>query len=208
MVSLIDALEETTDGSATEAESTHRRCIASGVSRPMAEMVRFVVGPDDCIVPDVDGRLPGRGLWLSAVRDMIETAASKRLFAKAARGTVTVPANLADTVADLLRRRCLNHLGLARRAGLVAAGAEKVRAQIASGRTGALLEAADGSLQERQKLTSLAPGVPVIDTFTTHELGAALGRESVVHVALMKGALTARIRDDAARYYGMMRTRN
>jgi uncharacterized protein len=183
----------------------NRRCIATGESLPVARLVRFVVGPDNVLVPDVEGRLPGRGLWLSADRSMIETAASKRMFAKAARGNVTVAADLADQVADLLKRRCLNHLGLARRAGLVAAGAEKVRAQIATGRTAALFEAADGSLPERRKFVALAPNVPIVDAFTGAELGASLGRDAVVHVALLPGRLTATLLDDAVRYGGVRR---
>lgn len=191
-----DAVETAADG------TLHRRCIASGQSTPVSQMVRFVVGPDAQIVPDVDNRLPGRGLWLSANRDMIETATSKRLFSKAARSNVTVPANLADVVAELLRRRCLNHLGLARRAGLVTAGGEKVRAEIAAGRAAVLLEAADGSLPERRKFTALAPDAPVVDMFTSSELGATLGRDNVIHVALAKGRLTRTLLDDAARYDG------
>ena len=200
------AAPETDDGLDTDGPSADgtmfRRCIASGASAPAARMVRFVVGPDALIVPDVDNRLPGRGLWLSADRDMVETAASKRLFAKAARSNVTVPANLADLVADLLRRRCLNHLGLARRAGLVTAGGEKVRAQITAGRVAVLLEAADGSPPERRKFTALAPQAPVVDAFTSSELSAALGRDNVIHVALAEGRLTRTILDDAARYGG------
>jgi ribosomal protein L7Ae-like RNA K-turn-binding protein len=107
---------------------------------------------------------------------------------------------LADTVAELLKRRCLNHLGLARRAGLVAAGAEKVRAQIATGRTAALFEAADGSRDERDKMVALATDVPIVDVFTGAEMGAALGRDAAVHVGLLPGALTARLLEDAARY--------
>jgi len=181
----------------------NRRCIASGESLPVGELVRFAVGPDDMIVPDVDGRLPGRGLWLRAERDMIETAAQKRLFAKAARANVSVPPDLADTVADLLRRRCLNHLGLAQRAGLVASGAEKVRAQIATGRTAALMEASDGSVAERQKMSALVSGVPVVDVFTSAELGSALGRDMAVHVALLPGRLTETVLADAGRYRGV-----
>ena len=184
----------------------NRRCIASGESRPIAQLVRFVVGPEDTIFPDVDQRLPGRGLWLSADRSMIETAATKRLFSKAARQNVQTPPDLADTVADLLKRRCLNHLGLARRAGLVAAGAEKVRTQIASGRTAVLLEAADGSMPERAKITALAPTLPVVDLFTGSELGAALGRDAVVHVAMLPGRLTAMLVEDAGRYAGVRRS--
>ena len=186
-----------------EAEGPFRRCIVTGDSLPQESLVRFVVGPDGAIVPDIDQRLPGRGLWLRAERGMIEAAASKRAFAKAARSNVTVAPDLADTVAELLRRRCLNHLGLARRAGLVAAGAEKVRAQIATGRTAALFEAADGSPQERQKITALAPSLPVVDAFSGAELGAALGRDAAVHVALLGGPLTEGLIADAARYAGM-----
>jgi predicted RNA-binding protein YlxR (DUF448 family) len=202
----------TRDGSIAERSAapggTERRCIASGENLPTTRMVRFVVGPDGAIVPDVDNRLPGKGLWLSANRDMVETAAAKRLFAKAARSNVTVPANLPDMVADLIRRRCLNHLGLARRAGLVTAGGEKVRAQIASGRVAVLLEAADGSLPERRKLTALVPHAPVVDVFTSSELGAALGRDAVTHVGLADGRLTRTILDDATRYRGLAGTRS
>lgn len=196
---------ESTLEAADLEKGPNRRCIATGESLPIAKLVRFVVGPHDVLVPDVDGRLPGRGLWLSADRSMIETAASKRMFAKAARGHVTVAADLADTVADLLKRRCLNHLGLARRAGLVTAGAEKVRAQIATGRTAALFEAADGSLPERRKFVALAPHVPIVDVFTGAELGTALGRDTAVHVALLPGRLTATLLEDAARYGGVRR---
>ena len=195
------------DDDAENERGPNRRCIASGESLPIERLVRFVVGPGDVLVPDVVGRLPGRGLWLSAERAMIETATSKRMFAKAARRNVSVAADLADVVAELLKRRCLNQLGLARRAGLVAAGAEKVRAQINTGRTAALFEAADGSAQERRKFVALVPHVPLVDLFTSAELGAALGRDVAVHVALLPGRLTTALLEDAARYRGVRSTR-
>ncbi len=195
------------DDDAENERGPNRRCIASGESLPIERLVRFVVGPGDVLVPDVVGRLPGRGLWLSAERAMIETATSKRMFAKAARRNVSVAADLADVVAELLKRRCLNQLGLARRAGLVAAGAEKVRAQINTGRTAALFEAADGSPQERRKFVALVPHVPLVDLFTSAELGAALGRDVAVHVALLPGRLTTALLEDAARYSGVRSTR-
>ena len=197
---------DTDEATSRSGKTGMRRCIASGAVVPTESLVRFVVGPDSTLVPDIDNRLPGRGLWLSAHRDMVEKAASKRLFAKVARRNVTIPANLADTVAELLRRRCLNHLGLARRAGLVTAGREKVRAQIAAGRVALLLEAVDGSLPERRKLAAMVPRAPVVDLFTSTELGTAVGRDAAVHVALADGRLTRTIFDDAARYRGFRRT--
>ena len=184
-------------------EDTIRTCIASGEEHPKDEMIRFVVGPDDVVVADVAGRLPGRGLWLSAKRDMIETAAAKRLFSKAAHQSVHVPDNLVDTVSELLKRRCLDTLGLARRAGLTAIGADKVRAQAATGKTAVLVEAADGSRAEREKMMAAARGAILIDTFERSDLGAAIGREEVVHIGLANGGVTKAFVAEVARYEGV-----
>jgi hypothetical protein len=187
------------------APDTIRRCLASGEERPVAGMIRFVVGPDDALVPDLEERLPGRGLWLSARRDMIETAVAKRLFAKAAHCAVAVPEGLSDRLADLLKRRCLDTLGLARRAGLVTFGADRVREALAAGGVGVLVEAEDGSPAERRKFVALAGGVPVVDVLTRGELGAALGRDDAVHVAIARHRLAAAFQAEAARYAGVRR---
>jgi hypothetical protein len=41
-------------------------------------MFRFVVSPDGVLIPDLAGKLPGRGIWLSASRDVIEGANGAR----------------------------------------------------------------------------------------------------------------------------------
>ncbi|MBT5309011.1 MAG: DUF448 domain-containing protein, partial [Rhodospirillaceae bacterium] len=103
-----------------------RRCIVSGEMRPKAEMLRFVVAPDGDVVADIEEKLPGRGFWLSADRDVIHTASARNLFAKAARAKANAPDDLADRVEALLARRCLDQIGLARRAGIAVAGFGKV----------------------------------------------------------------------------------
>lgn len=179
-----------------------RRCFVSGERRPVETMIRFVVGPGEEIVADLAGRLPGRGLWLSAGRDMIETAAAKRLFSKAARRSVIVPDGLSDLVAAGLKRRCLDRLGLARRAGLVAVGFEQVRAEAKAGRVAVVLEAAEGSLEGRRKITALAPTAPVVDLFSGADLGAALGRDRTVHASLAPGGVTDALVREVERYRG------
>ncbi len=84
------------------ANSPQRRCIVTGEVRERAGLLRFVVGPDGVLVPDVEARLPGRGLWLTPRRDIVERAVAKRLFARAARGPVSVPAEFADRIEALL----------------------------------------------------------------------------------------------------------
>lgn len=174
------------------ADASVRRCIVSGESLPKDQMIRFVAGPDGSVVADLDGKLPGRGLWLSARRDMIETATRKRAFARAARRALTTPPDFADQIALMLRRRCLDTLGFARRAGLVTAGFDKVKAEAKAGRVLMLLEASDGADDGRRKLTALVPKAPVIDLFSGAELATILGRDHVVHVALLAGPLAQR----------------
>jgi len=171
-------------------------------------MLRFVVDPEHRIVIDVDGKLPGRGLWLSADRDMLHTACAKNLFARAARSQVKVPEDLAERVEEQLVRRCLSHIGLARRAGQAIAGFEKVEAWLKSGKgVGLLLAASDGSEQGRAKITSLARALAakasLVDSLDSAELGAAFGRDKAVHAVLAKGRLAGKLLVDASRLKGL-----
>src|SRR6478609_5989709 len=112
-------------GPATHAAaSRQRRDLVSGQVRDEAELIRFVVGPDGAVVADLGRKLPGRGLWVAADRASVETAARKGLFSRAAKMKVAAPADLADRVDVLLRRRLLDGLGLAKRAGALTFGYE------------------------------------------------------------------------------------
>jgi predicted RNA-binding protein YlxR (DUF448 family) len=180
----------------------HRRCIVSGAVKPSGEMIRFVVGPDGSVVPDIETRLPGRGLWLSAGRDMVNTASVKNLFAKAFRRKVMVPADLADRIEGLLLKRCLDLIGLARRAGQAVVGFEQVRGELKAGRGAILLAAADGAADGRDKIRALAPGLPLVDLLSSGELGAVFGRDQAVHALLARGRLAERLRLEAGRLAG------
>jgi len=185
-----------------------RRCLASGEVRPKRELLRFVVAPDGALVPDVAERLPGRGLWLSPRRDMIDLACARNLFAKAAKAPVRVPSDLAEQVAGLLRRRCLDLLGLVRRGGQAACGHEAAALWLSGGKAALLLQAVDAAEGGRQKLRALARAhdVPVIEVFRAEELGQALGRDALVHVALAEGGATARLNEELARLGALVRS--
>lgn len=181
-----------------------RRCVLSGAVRPKDEMVRFVVSPSDEIVADVDERLPGRGFWLSADRDMLMKAGAKHVFAKAARRSVRVPDDFADQVEGALVRRCLSLVGLARRAGQAVIGYEKSRAWLKSGRAGIIVAASDGSAASRAQLEALADSAP-ITVLRADELGAAAGRERAVHMVVSPGRLADSLKREAKRLAGFRR---
>ena len=184
-------------------ESPERRCIASGEVRPKDQLLRFVIGPEDRVVLDLSGTLPGRGLWLSARRDMIEKACARNLFARAAKSSARVPEDLPEQVEQALRRRCLDLLGLARRAGQAVAGFDKVRAWLASGKAAVLIEASDGGADGRSKISAVGrgvtPGLPIVELFDAAMLGQTMGRDRAVHVAMTPGRLSQRFLAEAGR---------
>jgi predicted RNA-binding protein YlxR (DUF448 family) len=183
-------------------KGTERRCFVTGEVRPRDRLVRFVVDPEGAVVPDVDGRLPGRGLWLTAARDIVERACRKKLFARAQRGPVAVPDDLADRVERLLARRCIELIGLARRAGQLTAGFDQVAETLRAGRAGLLIEAADAAPGGAGRLRALGTGLPVICVLSADELGMALGRDRAVHLAVAPGRLAGRLVAEAARLAG------
>jgi predicted RNA-binding protein YlxR (DUF448 family) len=183
----MDTLDE-----AAEA-SPERRCIVTGEVRPQAGLIRFVVSPEGAIVPDIAHRLPGRGLWLTARRDIVVEAVAKRRFAHAARRPVSVDDGLADRVETLLVKRCHDLIGLARRAGHARMGFVKVEQMLA---------AVDGGADGRAKLRARAPNVPERAVLTATELGLAFGREHVVHVAVARGGFAETLAAELGRLGG------
>lgn len=172
-----------------------RRCVASGETRKEEELLRLAIGPDDVLVPDVAAKLPGRGMWISADRQSIDTAIARKAFHRSAGRQVKVPDGLADQFETLLEARALDLLGLARRAGDLALGFDAARLALKAARPAWRLEASDGASDGRGKLDRLAAAawgdIPVAACFSAEQLGAATGRGSVVHGVLLTGAQSA-----------------
>ncbi len=190
-------------GRRRERDTPERRCIATGRTRPRSELVRFVIGPDDSVVPDIPGKLPGRGIWVSAERAALEKAARKGLFARAARRPVAVPEDLAGTVETLVAQRVIELISLARKGGRAVAGFEKVRGWLEDATATVLIQARDGSARGKTKLRppDPAPGCATsfVGCLNASEIGLAFGREHVIHAALAAGGLTPRVIEDATR---------
>jgi uncharacterized protein len=165
-------------------------------------LLRFVIGPDGAIVPDIEARLPGRGLWLLSRRDIVERAVAKRVFARAARRPVEIPQGLADRIEALLVRRGCDTLGLARRAGLAVVGFERVSDAVRRGDAALLLLALNGAEAGRRKLAALARGIASATVLSADELSGAFARERAVFVAVGPGPLSSRLLVDLRRLAG------
>lgn len=184
-------------------DEPERKCIVSGESQPKGGLIRFVLGPDDMVVPDLLGRLPGRGIYVAADRAALTKAAAKGLFARAARAPAKAPADLATMVEGLLVRRVLDLLSLARKAGDAVTGYEKVKDWLVKGTATVLIQASDGSERGKSKLRPPEKTGLFIGCLTAQEMGLAFGREHAIHGALAAGGLSDRVVEEAARLAGL-----
>lgn len=184
-------------------DGPERRCIATGVSGDPARMIRFVVGPEGQAVPDVSGKLPGRGIWVSSDKDALKAAVKKNAFSRSAKTQVILPDDLIAQTEALLARRLVDLISLARKAGQAVAGFEKVKSALETDQARVLLQASDGSERGKSKLRS-PPGKDVfIGCLTAQELGLAFGRESVIHGALTAGGLSKQVIAEGIRLKGV-----
>jgi len=185
-----------------------RTCIATGETGAPERMIRFVVGPEGDVVPDLARRLPGRGLWVKAERAAVERAVAKNLFARAARASVKPASDLAERVERLLLERALADLSRARRAGRAVAGFVKVEQMVGQRRAGLLVVAdeADGDGLGKLKAASRENGLSIARLGDAAALGGIFGREQAVYVAVARddagGAFIERIEAGAARWRG------
>lgn len=186
--------------------SRERRDLVTGEVMAEERLIRFVVGPDSTVVPDLARKLPGRGMWVAADRLSVATAARKSLFARSAKTKLTASVDLAEQVDALLARRVLDSLGLAKRAGDLVSGFEKVAAALTAGRAAWLVEAKDGAPDGRRKILAAARKSPkpphLMGVYTALELGLALGRENVIHTAFLAGRGADRWTFDVLRLSG------
>lgn len=198
---MTDAIDVAAEGEEMTSP-TLRRCIVTRQALEKPAMIRFVLDPDGHVVPDLKEKLPGRGLWVTADREVLAQAAAKNAFAKAARQSAKVPADLVERVAELAKREVAELIGLARKSGQLRAGFEKVQIALQGGRVRVLIAAKDGAEDGRGKLARLASsvasvsgrsGVEICAPLTAAELAQALGREHAVHAAIAESGIAERI---------------
>ncbi len=175
-----------------------RRCALTRARRPKDELIRFVLGPDGVVVPDLKEKLPGRGVWLTAAHDTVAEAAKRNVFARALKTQAKPVPDLAALVDRLLTEAALGAFALANKAGEVVFGHAKVEEALVKAPVLALVHAREAAEDGCRKLDGKAraarDGVPIpaLSTLGTDELGLASGRTNVIHAALIQGGAARR----------------
>ena len=183
-------------------EETTRMCALTRAEKPVAELIRFVLGPDGVLVPDTEAKAEGRGVWISLSRDAVAEAVKKKVFARSLKTEVRLPDDLPGLTQLRLEQRYLSALGMARKAGQLTFGATKVRSLIETGNLIALITATDAAQDGRSKMVGPLKAlhyaaeeeeiagfeVPHFELLSSEQMGLALGLENVIHAALTRGA--------------------
>jgi predicted RNA-binding protein YlxR (DUF448 family) len=175
------------------AHELERMCVATRTVKPVADMIRFVIGPDGEAVPDLKRKLPGRGVWVTATQEALGDAIKRKALVRGFKREVRLPADLVARTENLLERAVLDALAIASKAGLVATGFTRVETALAQGQVVAVLHAAEAAPDGVRKLEGArrrhpqAVPIVVIGALTSAQLDLALGRPNVIHAALLAG---------------------
>jgi uncharacterized protein len=174
-----------------------RLCAVTRQVKPVSEMIRFVLGPQGDVVPDLKRKLPGRGIWITASGGDLAEAVKRGAFARGFGHPVKIPDDFVQVTERLLERSALDALAIAGKGGQVVAGYGKVEAALLRGQPVAVIHASDAAADGVRKLEALRRQMQeagrktgLIAGFSSAQLDLALGRSNVIHAALLVGPAT------------------
>jgi len=192
------------DDVARDERGPERTCILTRNAAPRDSLIRLALSPEGEILPDVRAKAPGRGAWIGVDRAALEDAVKKgKLKAALSRafqtGDLRIPDDLAGRIETALRQAALDRLGLEARAGTLLTGAERIETACRKGEVRLLLHAADAGEDGNRKLDQAfrvggGDGQGLVIPAERPTLSLALGRQNVVHIALIDRGAAARVR--------------
>ncbi|MBO5997519.1 MAG: DUF448 domain-containing protein [Alphaproteobacteria bacterium] len=181
-----------------KAVDGERRCLVSGEPRPREALIRFALGPDNVVYPDLAEKLGGRGVWISADKKVLQTAVSKRLFNKGFGQGVNIPQDLVQITESNLTKRVLDLLSLANKSGAIETGFDKIKEASLKEDFAFLIEAVDGSKSEQNRLAQRLKDIPVYSILNREQLSEHIGRDCV-HLAIKNNKMTTTLQKELMR---------
>jgi uncharacterized protein len=176
-----------------DKNNVSRKCIVTREIFCKSELIRFVVGPDNNLYPDINNKLDGKGIWVKSQKSLLQKAISSNLFAKTMGNSVTIAPHTIDLVNNLLKQKCFDILGLCNKAGVVITGCEKVDHLLKKNNDNIYLKACDSNAKHVTKNNAYC-------IFTGDELSRIMGKDNVIHVAIKSCGLTVKLIESLKRF--------
>ena len=176
-----------------------RKCLVTGVSIKKRDLMRFVINPENTLIADIDQKLPGRGYWIKAERQIILKAINKKILFKAIKDDICINHNVLDQIESQIKKKIINYISLSRKAGMAIFGFDKIKASLSNNNIGLLIQALDGSDREKKRMRNQSIPKIIDNCLTKLDLGKAFGRENVIHCAVLRSSFIENISFNANR---------
>ena len=177
----------------------NRTCLLTGEEKNQEELLRFTLTPDRQVVPDFNKKLPGKGFYLTNSKTVLEEAIAKNVFRKFGKHTGVIP-NLPEVVENILKNRAFEAINLAKKAGVLVSGFDKVKENLSAGKVAFVLEAADAGADGHNKIKAAAGDTEILTLFEIEELDKALNRVNTVHIAVLKSKMADMVYNQLQRW--------
>jgi predicted RNA-binding protein YlxR (DUF448 family) len=194
-------------GTSAKEAQPERKCVLTGRHDARGELVRLAISPTGDVLPDALARAPGRGAWIGVGEAELAAAIAngklRGALARAFKGaSLSIPADLPERTRAALTRALTDRLGIELRAGNMLLGTEKIAQGARAGAVNWLAHASDAGTDGPNKLAQAwrvgeeAEGTGlkgIILPLDRAALSVALGRDNVVHLALVDAAAAQRV---------------
>ena len=187
-----------------------RTCVGCRVSQPQANLVRYVLSPQQQLLVDYRQKLPGRGVYTCCdVNCVIKAVERKQLQRGLKVEQLQVgPDQIVISIIETLLQRIENLLGMARKSGQAVSGSSAILNGLKRNDSFAfVLLSDDVSTGIADKVLSAAGSqhIEVFQMFSKGRIGEILGKGERSVAALQAGKLATAIKLEVQRYKRMLR---
>lgn len=184
-------------------EPVVRKCIFEGTTKPTSELLRFVV-LNNTLLPDFNKKLPGKGVYITNNRFILEKALEKKLFHKVTRHCLKIDDDFINIVENLIKTKALESLNISKKAGSLVSGFDKVKEVIKSKKVEFLIEASNAGKDGKEKIAFLAKNIEIFNFFSIEELDITLNKENTVHIAILKSDISRMVYNNLKKYQNFL----
>ncbi len=186
-------------------ETQHRSCLGCRAIKDKSNLIRFIETPDSEVMPDLEGKLPGRGAYTCYNKHCLQTAINQRQFKRSLKHEVLVitAEQMTDHISCQLHHRIIRIIGIANKAGVIYSGNTLINESLhTKKKPGLIIISSDISPSIGDKLihTVVKHGVPYRSAMSKNEFGHILGKAPRSAIAVMSGNFVTQLIKAIDRY--------
>ncbi len=163
---------------------------------PEELMIRFVLAPCNVLTLDLYHEFEGKEFYVLASKTELGKMGQ---YLRKKNGKEFLQDDLISRIDDILRTRIVRLISLARKAGKVIIGYEKIQRGLSFNKIVLLIQAKDGSENRKKDLMLPESQTTRIDCLNKYELGVPFQKHTITHIGFLKSSFTNPLIFDTSR---------